>query len=208
LADTMQQIDQRELMTLQHYMKEYGQQAEIFVGQLELLENGRIEAQAAIEALEAMLIAENGVVLLQIGGGASVKAKVLEPDKILLSIGAEVVVERPNKDAVEFLKERIIEMEASQKKVSETLDRLRGQMNEINKRLETGYQQASAGLFFTCSEGLKRSWRQPGSVWEPVFTELQRHPLPLPRDCPHLKLCLLQRPINQFLPHLRHLLTR
>jgi prefoldin alpha subunit len=141
----MQQIDQRELMTLQHYMKEYGQQAEIFVGQLELLENGRIEAQAAIEALEAMLIAENGVVLLQIGGGASVKAKVLEPDKILLSIGAEVVVERPNKDAVEFLKERIIEMEASQKKVSETLDRLRGQMNEINKRLETGYQQASAG---------------------------------------------------------------
>lgn len=142
----MQQIDQRELMTLQHYMKEYGQQAEIFVGQLELLENGRIEAQAAIEALEAMLIAENGVVLLQIGGGASVKAKVLEPDKILLSIGAEVVVERPNKDAVEFLKERIIEMEASQKKVSETLDRLRGQMNEINKRLEAGYQQASAGL--------------------------------------------------------------
>lgn len=141
----MQQIDQRELMTLQHYMKEYGQQAEIFVGQLELLENGRIEAQAAIEALEAMLIAENGVVLLQIGGGASVKAKVLEPNKILLSIGAEVVVERPNKDAVEFLKERIIEMEASQKKVSETLDRLRGQMNEINKRLETGYQQASAG---------------------------------------------------------------
>jgi prefoldin alpha subunit len=141
----MQQIDQRELMTLQHYMKEYWQKAEIFVGQLELLENGRIEAQAAIEALEAMLIAENGVVLLQIGGGASVKAKVLEPDKILLSIGAEVVVERPNKDAVEFLKERIIEMEASQKKVSETLDRLRGQMNEINKRLETGYQQASAG---------------------------------------------------------------
>lgn len=141
----MQQIDQRELMTLQHYMKEYGQQAEIFVGQLELLENGRMEAQAAIEALEAMLVAEDGVVLLQIGGGASVKARVLEPDKILLSIGAEVVVERPNKDAVEFLKERIIEMEASQKKVSETLDRLRGQMNEINKRLEAGYQQASAG---------------------------------------------------------------
>jgi prefoldin alpha subunit len=137
-------MDQRELMTLQHYMKEYGQQAEIFVGQLEMLENGRMEALAAIETLEAMLSADDGVVLLQIGGGASVRAKVLEPDKILLSIGAEVVVERPNKEAVEFLKERIMEMEASQKKVSETLDRLRSQMNEINKRLESGYQQASA----------------------------------------------------------------
>jgi len=140
----MQQMDQRELMTLQHYMKEYGQQAEIFVGQLEMLENGRMEALAAIETLEAMLSADDGVVLLQIGGGASVRAKVLEPDKILLSIGAEVVVERSNKDSIEFLKERIMEMEASQKKVAETLDRLRSQMNEINKRLETGYQQAAA----------------------------------------------------------------
>jgi prefoldin alpha subunit len=140
----MQQMDQRELMTLQHYMKEYGQQAEIFVGQLEMLENARMEAHAAIEALEAMLVTDDGIVLLQIGGGASVRAKVLEPDKILLSIGAEVVVERSNKDAVEYLKERLIEMEASQKKVAGTLDHLRSQMNEINKRLETGYQQSAA----------------------------------------------------------------
>ncbi len=137
-------MTQNELMTLQHYMKEYGQQAEIFVSQLEMLENGRMEALAAIETLEAMLSADDGITLLQIGGGASVRAKVLEPDKILLSIGAEVVVERSNKDAVEFLKERIMEMEASQKKVAETLDRLRSQMNEINKRLESGYQQAAA----------------------------------------------------------------
>ena len=96
----MQQMDQRELMTLQHYLKEYGQQAEIFVGQMEMLENGRMEALAAIEALEAMIVTDDGIVLLQIGGGASVRAKVLEPDKVLLSIGAEVVVERSNKDAV------------------------------------------------------------------------------------------------------------
>jgi prefoldin alpha subunit len=142
----MQPMDQRELMTLQHYLKEYGQQAEIFVGQLDMLENGRMEALAAIEALEAMLESEDATVLLQIGGGASVRAKVLEPDKILLSIGAEVVVERSNKDAAEYLKERIIEMEASQKRVAETLNHLQSQMNEINKRLESGYQQSAASM--------------------------------------------------------------
>ena len=131
-------------MTLQHYLKEYGQQAEIFVSQLEMLENARMEALAAIEALEGMMAAEDGLVLLQIGGGASVRAKILEPDKVMLSIGAEVVVERPNKEAIEYLKERIMEMEASQKRVTETLDRLRSQMNEINKRLEAGYQQSMA----------------------------------------------------------------
>jgi prefoldin alpha subunit len=144
LADTTQPMDQRELMTLQHYLKEYGQQAEIFVSQLEMLENGRMEALGAIEALEGMMASEDGVVLLQIGAGASVRAKILEPEKVLLAIGAEVVVERTNKDAIEFLKERIMEMEASQKKVAETLDHLRSQMNEINKRLEAGYQQSMA----------------------------------------------------------------
>ena len=132
-------------MMLQQYLKDYGQQAEIFVEQLNLLENARMEASAAIEALEAMVLADDNTVLLQIGGGASVRAKVLEPEKVLVAIGAEVVMERSNKDAVEFLKERIMEMEASQKKVSETLDKLRAQMNEINKRLEYGYQQSMTG---------------------------------------------------------------
>jgi len=137
-------MDQRELMTLQQYLQEYGQQAEIFMQQLQLLENGRMEALAAIESLTDMLTAGDGTVLLQIGGGASVRARVEEPKKVLLAIGADVVVERSNKDAVEFLKERVMEMEASAKKVAETLDRLRGQMNEINKRIESGYQQAMA----------------------------------------------------------------
>ena len=137
-------MDQRELMTLQQYLQEYGQQAEIFVQQLQLLENGRIEALGAIESLEDMLTTEDGTVLLQIGGGTSVRAKVMDPEKVLIAIGTEVVVERSNKEAVDFLKERVMEMEASIKKVAETVDRLRGQMNEINKRIESGYQQAMA----------------------------------------------------------------
>jgi prefoldin alpha subunit len=144
LADKMQPVDQRELLTLQNYLQEYGQQAEIFVNQLQLLENGRMEALAAIESLEAMLAYEDSTVLLQIGGGASIRARVLEPEKVLIAIGAEVVVERTNRDAVEFLKERIMEMEASAKKVADALDRLQSQMNEINKRIESGYQQAAA----------------------------------------------------------------
>jgi prefoldin alpha subunit len=61
---------------------------------------------------------------------------------VLVNIGADVIVERSNKEAVEFLKDRVTEMEASEKKVAETLDRLRTQMNEIARRIEQGYQQA------------------------------------------------------------------
>ena len=137
-------MDQRELEELQYYLKEYGQQAEIFASQLDLMENGRMEALAAIETLGELAISEDGTVLLQVGGGASLRAKVLEPEKVLLNIGADVIVEKSNKDAIEYLKDRITEMQASQKKVAETLNRLRGQMNEIAKRIEQGYQQTMA----------------------------------------------------------------
>ncbi|MFY9981928.1 MAG: prefoldin subunit alpha [Methanoregula sp.] len=139
-----QPMDQREIETLQYYLKEYGQQAEVFAGQLELMENGRMEAFAAIEALGALVATDDDTVLLQIGGGASLRAKILEPEKVLLNIGSDVIVEKTNADAIEYLKDRITEMEASQKKVAEALDKLRAQMNEIAKRLEQGYRQASA----------------------------------------------------------------
>jgi len=142
MAQAKEQMDPRELQTLQYYLKEYGQQAEIFAGQLELMENGRIEALAAIEALEALVTSVDATVLFQVGGGASLRAKILEPEKVLVNIGSDVIVEKSNEDAIGYLRDRITEMEASQKQVAEALDKLRGQMNEITKRLEQGYQQA------------------------------------------------------------------
>ena len=144
MANTNGQMDQRELETLQYYLKEYGQQAEVFTSQLELMENGRMEAIAAIETLGELATSEDGTVLLQVGAGASLRVKVLEPEKVLLNIGAEVIMERSNADSIEYLKDRITEMEASEKKVAETLNRLQSQINDIGKRIEQGYQQAMA----------------------------------------------------------------
>jgi len=135
-------VDPRELQSLQLYLNDYRQQAEIFTQQLALLEEGRMEALAAIEALEGAAAAPDSIVLLQIGGGVSVRARILDPDRVLLNIGADVIVERPNAGAQDYLKDRITEMEASAKKVAETLERLRVQMNELARRIELGYQQA------------------------------------------------------------------
>jgi prefoldin alpha subunit len=134
-------IDPRELQSLQLYLNEYRQQAEIFTQQLALLEEGRVEALAAIDAISGIKESPDDTVLLQIGAGVSVRARIEEPERVLLNIGADVVVERTSGEAVEYLKDRLTEMEASAKKVVETLDQLKYQMNEIARRLEAGYQQ-------------------------------------------------------------------
>ena len=144
MVSRVDRVDPREIQSLQLYLNEYRQQAEIFSQQLSFLEEGRMEALAAIETLEALSGAPDSTVLLQIGGGVSVRAQVPEPDRILVNIGSEVIVEKSSAAAQDYLKDRITEMEASAKKVAETLDRIRGQMNEIARRIEVAYQQVQA----------------------------------------------------------------
>lgn len=142
----MEPVDPREMQALQRYLQEYGQQVEIYSQQLQLIDEGRMEAMAAIETLKSVGASSfnEEVVLLQLGGGASVRAKIVEPQKVLLNIGSDVIVERGNPEAIEYLQDRITEMEASGKKVAETIDRIRTQMNEIARRIETGYQQSQS----------------------------------------------------------------
>jgi len=137
----MDAVDPRELQSLQMYLNEYRQQAEVFSQQLAILEEGRMEAMSAIEAVKGIAESPESTVLLQMGAGLSVRARVQDPGRILVSIGSEVVVERSTEEAVDYLKDRITEMEASAKKVMETLDQIRTQINEIGRRLEAGYQQ-------------------------------------------------------------------
>ncbi len=145
MVNNVEPVDPREIQALQRYLQEYGQQVEIYSQQFQLIEEGRMEATAAIETLKSVgTSAEEEVVLLQLGGGASVRAKIVEPQKVLLNIGSDVVVERSNPEAIEYLQDRITEMEASGKKVAETIDRIRTQMNEIARRIEAGYQQVQA----------------------------------------------------------------
>jgi prefoldin alpha subunit len=136
------QADPRELQALQFYLNEYGQQAEIFTRQLELIEQRRIEALAAIESIKSLNGEKEPVVLVPLGGGATVRAKVEHPEKVLVNIGADTILQRTHEEAVTFLQDRITEMEAMEKKVAGTIDQLRGQINEIAQRIEAAYGQS------------------------------------------------------------------
>ena len=130
-----------DLQTLQYYLNEYSQQAEIFSRQLEMIEQKRIESLAAIETMKALAADPDSLALLPLGGGTMVRVKVTGPDKILVNIGADVVMQRTNDEAITFLQEKITEMEAMEKKVAATIDQLRSQMAEIARKIEMTYAE-------------------------------------------------------------------
>ncbi|WP_394804642.1 prefoldin subunit alpha [Methanoculleus nereidis] len=142
------QADPREIQTLQMYLNEYGQQIELLTQQLSMIEQQRLESAAAIETLRAIQENEDSPVLLPIGGGALLRVKVLDAGHVLVNIGADVSVERASADAVEYLEDRITELEAVAKKVAGSVEQLQGQATEISRRLEAAYRgarQAQAG---------------------------------------------------------------
>lgn len=146
--NNVEQADPREIQTLQMYLNEYGQQIEILTQQLGMIEQQRLEAAAAIETLRAVMENEDGVVLLPIGGGALLRVKVLDAGHVLVNIGADVSVERAGAEAVEYLQDRITELEALGKKVAGSVEQLQGQATEISRRIEAAYRgarQAQAG---------------------------------------------------------------
>jgi prefoldin alpha subunit len=142
MVNEVQNPEARDLQTLQMYLNEYGQQAEILTRQLEMLDQRRVESAAAVESLKSLSSeAETPVVLVPLGGGATVRAKVLDAEKVLVNFGADVVVQRTNAEATAFLEERITEIEALEKRVAGSLDQIRAQANDVARRIDQIYQQ-------------------------------------------------------------------
>jgi len=140
----MAPVDPKEVESLQSYLNSYAEQAQLYSHQLRVIEDGIREGVGAIETLQAIENSEDGEVLMVIGGGASMKFRITNPDSVCMTIGAGVVVEMGNTAAVDFLKERITEMEASSNNLTDILTRIDAQMNDISKRLEQIYALAQA----------------------------------------------------------------
>ena len=104
-----------------------------FSARQNLLERALLENRAAIDAINGLGDKPSGEVLTQIGGGALLRGPPPSTDKVLVSVGASVVLEKPRAEAVALLDERSREFE-------KTIISLIGQRNELAQRLDSDRQ--------------------------------------------------------------------
>ena len=98
-----------------------------------LLERALLEGRSALEALAGLGEHPPGEVLTQIGGGAMLRGPAPATDRVLISIGANVVVEKPTDEAKALL-------EARSREVEKTVLSIANQRNEIAQRLDADRQ--------------------------------------------------------------------
>jgi prefoldin alpha subunit len=98
-----------------------------------LLERALLEGRAALDSINGLSSSADSEVLTQIGGGAMLRSEPPSTDKILISVGANVVIEKPREEAVAMLESRARDVE-------KTLVSIIGQRNEIAERLNSDRQ--------------------------------------------------------------------
>lgn len=94
-----------------------------------LLERALIENRAALDSIKGLADRKVGEVLTQVGGGAMLRSQPPEVDNVLVSVGADVVIEKPREEALAIMEERTKEVEKS-------IVSIVGQRDEIKQRLE------------------------------------------------------------------------
>jgi len=99
-------------------------------GRQTLLERALLESRAALDSINGLDGGKSGEVLTQIGGGAMLRSQPPSTDRVLVSVGSNIVIEKSKEEAVAMLEER-------SRDVEKTIVSLIGQRNEIAERLNS-----------------------------------------------------------------------
>ncbi|HIQ50273.1 MAG TPA: prefoldin subunit alpha [Nanoarchaeota archaeon] len=99
------------------------------VKERELFEN-KMEMEISLNAIKEISSIENSAeVFVNFGAGNYIKGKIYAPEKILVSIGAGIVVEKSIKDAITLMEERI-------KNIEQTINQIKNEKEKIALKLE------------------------------------------------------------------------
>jgi len=136
---------EEEIRRLLAAYQQYQAQSEAIAQQLGLTQMTIQGLDRAILAIDALDSATDGQeMLVPIGSGSFVFAKLASKERVVLNVGAGVSIEKPAAEARESLKVRKAEVAEASKKLSEMLNKIDGEMAKIQSVIseyETGTEQ-------------------------------------------------------------------
>jgi prefoldin alpha subunit len=130
--------DSREAQQQLYRFRYLKEQREMYQSQMEIINASRtnfINTKTTLENIKAG-VKENDEILVPIGGIVNIKASIIEPEKVLLAVNQDVVLEKNIDGAVEFL-EKIIDQHNKQIEfLNDQLQNLDLNLSEISKTLQ------------------------------------------------------------------------
>ncbi len=132
------QKDEEELRKLSVEMRLLEQTAETLQQRMSMLNAAMTDltyANLTLEGIETE--SENAELLVPVGGGSYVKAKLSSSDKVIVGMGAGVSIEKTVSEAKTILKERLDELGKSATAAQQQFSQIAERINSGRNRLET-----------------------------------------------------------------------
>lgn len=109
--------------------------------QSEIMSSHLRSYQTAISTLEITASLERGYeLLIPVGGNALIRARIDDPDTVLIEVGAGIYLEYSAQKATDVLKKRKDEVQEAMKQLSERLGTLVRQRNAVAQRVRAQYE--------------------------------------------------------------------
>jgi len=126
---------QQELQRILIEAENYKRQAENIGREMQIILNSKNELNSAKDVLSSMKEKKSGIdMLVPVGFGLFVKAKLTNTENILLGIGADVSVEKTVDEAIEFLNKRDKEIEDAVNRFQQIAAQINNKLLELDSR--------------------------------------------------------------------------
>jgi len=142
---------EEEIQRLVSAYQQYQAQAEAIVREISLTQVTADGLDRAVRAIEALESAEEGQdIMVPIGSGSFIHAKLASKEKVVLNVGAGVSIEKGTAESKEALTARKAQVTDASKKLSEMLGKIDQEMQKIQSVLQAyedqmGTAEAGAG---------------------------------------------------------------
>ena len=138
------QAYQEELARLAYEAQGYNDQSRALQQQLAALQAAIADIRGALETLNNMENASHGV-LVPLGAGAMMKAKLINEGKVMIDIGAGFIAEKEIKEGLEILGERLKRTEDAADRTQKAVAQIAEHLSEIDSRAKTIIDKGRAG---------------------------------------------------------------
>ncbi|BEP16706.1 prefoldin subunit alpha [Pyrofollis japonicus] len=133
----VQTTNQEKLRKLQDELRSLIAQADQLRAQIDIINATIQDLAASIEVLEYIKkYGEGKTVLVPIGAGNFIRAKIEKPDKVIMGVGGRLSVEVEIDDARKMIEERISTLEDLRLDLLRKLEEINRRINEILPQVE------------------------------------------------------------------------
>jgi prefoldin alpha subunit len=130
----------QQQLTQYRYVEE---QRNLYQSQLELVNASIVNLQNTKLTLEKIKegVKEEDEILLPIGGLVKIRAKIMDTQRILVSVGQDVVIEKSLDDSISFLENIIDKQKESLKFVVEKLQNIELALQSMGESIQNGMRK-------------------------------------------------------------------